>query len=149
MLQLAGCVLRHGASLYTLVAWNARRWPDRLAVAATSADGTREAVSFQELKRRADHLASVLSAYAFQTSAQAPEFAVALLCRNHVSFVALLLACSRLELRTVLLNTSFLPGEIGAVCCSQGIHLLICDDEFEAVLAEVGLAEAGRPETGL
>lgn len=141
VLQLAWCGLRHGASLYTLVAWNAWRWPDRTAV-----DGDGEAVSYQDLWRRADHLASILSAYTSGTLGRPLDFGVALLCRNHVNFVALLLACSRLGLRTVLLNTSFLPEQVRAACHSQGLTLLICDDEFAPGLAEIGLAEVGLAE---
>ncbi|WP_424949861.1 AMP-binding protein [Deinococcus sp.] len=125
--HLVWCLLRHGVSLYAVVAWNARRWPDRPAV-----QDSEGAVSFRQLIDQADRAAARLESCT-------PAASTGLLCRNHAPFVALLLACSRLGLRTVLLNTSFSAEQIRAVCQAQGVSLLLCDDEFRPALEETGL----------
>ncbi|UQN06383.1 AMP-binding protein [Deinococcus sp. QL22] len=122
--QLGAALVQYGPSLYTLAVWAARRQPD--SVALVDDDGP---TTCRALLARADAIAAQL--------AGRPERLqrVGLLCRNHLTFVATLLACGRLGLDAVLLNTTFSPEEVAAVCASQRLELLICDDAFAEALS--------------
>ena len=124
--QLARSVARHGVSLYTVAAWNAQRWPERVAVHDAAGP-----VSFRGLLALADRSAGALARH--------PEAGrgVGLLCRNHVSFVAALLACGRLGLRAAPLNPASPAEDLRAAAHSLG--LLICDDDLAGRLEPLGL----------
>ena len=132
LLRLARCVLRHGPSLYAVMAWNAGRWPERAALHERG-----HVTTFRALRQQADDLADRL--HPFTASSPEGPLRVALLCRNHAAFVALLLACARLGLNAVLLNTSFSPAQLQAVCRAEHVELLLCDDDFGPLLESSGL----------
>ncbi|MFB9994877.1 AMP-binding protein [Deinococcus oregonensis] len=123
--QLGTALAQHGSSLYTLAVWAARRQPG--AVALVDDDGP---TTYRELVARADAIATHLPT---------PSRRVGLLCRNHLTFVATLLACGRLGVDAVLLNTTFSPKEVAAVCASQRLSLLVCDDAFAEGLSLEGV----------
>lgn len=122
---------RHGVSLYSVAAWSAARFPD--APALVEPEGT---TTFRGLVARADLIADALAGRV------APGAAVGLLGRNHATFVATLLACGRLGLRAVLLNTSFSPRQTLEVCGRLRLDLLALDDGFVPGLRDLG---AGVP----
>ena len=110
-------LLRCGCSLFTLVAWNARRFPDAVAVV----DPHRRA-TFRQLERRALQMAQALGLGAHHR--------VSILCRNSLVFVEALLACGRAGADAVLLSTTFAVEQVTHLCESERLDLLICDDEF-------------------
>ncbi|MDB5046633.1 MAG: hypothetical protein JWQ08_2683 [Deinococcus sp.] len=123
--QLSLALAQHGPSLYTLAVWAARRQPD--SVALVDDDGP---TPYRALLAWADAIAAQLPGQVQR---------VGLLCRNHLTFVATLLACGRLGLDAVLLNTTFSPEEVAAVCASQRLDLLVCDDAFAEGLSLNGV----------
>lgn len=137
-LHLLWCAARHGPSLYAVVAWNARRWPERTAVR-----GPGGASSFRALLTQADELAARLTGLLPAHTRTPPK--VALLHRNHVMFVVLLLACSRLGLQCLLLNTTLSARELLDLCRAEGVTVLLgetvllCGDDLAAALEAGGL----------
>ncbi|WP_425144942.1 class I adenylate-forming enzyme family protein [Deinococcus sp.] len=138
-LLLLGCVLRCGASLYSIVVWNARRWPERTAL--QSVDG---ALTFLELRREAERIAGLLvQACPLQPSARRAAPVAGVLCRDPLAFVTVLLACGRLGWTALLLSPSLSPDEVRAACQTQDAALLICDHADTA--AYTGSAAAASP----
>ena len=117
ILRFVWMLLRHGCSLFTLVAWNARRFPDAVAVV----DPHRQA-TFCELQTRAARMAQALGLGAHHR--------VGILGRNTVVFVEALLACGRAGADAVLLSTMFPVEQVTHLCETERLDLLICDDEF-------------------
>jgi acyl-CoA synthetase (AMP-forming)/AMP-acid ligase II len=116
--QLGAALAQAGPpSLYTLAVWAARRQPGALAL--IDDDGP---TTYRQLVARADAIAAHLASPPKRVQR------VGLLCRNHLTFVATLLACGRLGLDVVLLNTTFGPEEVAAVCTSERLELVISDD---------------------
>src|ERR1017187_516089 len=122
ILCLVWMLLRRGCSLFTLVAWNARRFPDAVAVV----DPHRQA-TFCQLERRAVQLGQALGLGAHHR--------VGILCRNSLVFVEALLACGRAGADAVLLSTTFAAEQIAHLCETERLDLLICDDEFRPQVA--------------
>ena len=128
-LGLGWTLLRHGPTLYALVAWNARRTPN--AVALVDASGP---LTYRALLTRADAMAAELSRRIRRGDG------VGLLGSNSADVVATLLACLRIGARTMLLNTSFSAAEIGQVAREQQLRLLVCDGDWPGRLrGELGL----------
>ena len=117
ILRLVWTLLCRGSSLFTLVAWNARRYPDAVAVV----DPHRRA-TFCQLERRAVQMAQALGLRAHHR--------VGILGRNSLVFVEALLACGRAGADAVLLSTMFAAEQVTHLCESERLDLLICDDEF-------------------
>lgn len=116
--QLSAALVQSGPpSLYTLAVWAARRQPEALAL--LDDDGP---TTYRQLVARADAIATHLVGLPERVQR------VGLLCRNHLTFVATLLACGRLGLDVVLLNTTFGPEEVAAVCASERLELVVADD---------------------
>ncbi|RIH88510.1 2-succinylbenzoate--CoA ligase [Calidithermus terrae] len=133
LLQFLACYVRYGGSLYTLAAWNARRFPQRLALAEPG-----RTVTFGELTARADRLACGLQE-AFPAARTC-----AILGRNRVALVEGLLACARLGLDTLLLPTSLTPDQWESLNAKSPLDVLICDGEFLPRLEPV--LRRGSPE---
>lgn len=128
VLELLRCLMRYGASLYTLVAWQARLRPQQTALVA---GGT--AIGYLELQQSSDHLAAALAQRdpAIKT--------VGLLGRNSIAYVEALLACGRLGLEVVLLNTMQSNEQIRDLLKNKPLDLLLCDPEFVPKLAGLGV----------
>ncbi|BDP43948.1 acyl-CoA synthetase (plasmid) [Deinococcus aetherius] len=130
--------VRHGVSLYSVAAWSAARFPD--APALVEPEGT---TTFRGLAQQADLIADALAGRV------RPGGSVGLLGRNHATFVATLLACGRLGLRAVLLNTSFSARQTLEVCGAQALDLLVVDDEFVPGLRALGAGVPLWPTSGV
>ena len=61
---------------------------------------------------------------------------VAIMCRNHRWFVAATLACSKLGVHGIFMNTSFAGPQVAEVMGREDTVALIYDQEFEAVVAD-------------
>lgn len=120
--RLIWCWLRFGNSLYTLLAFSCWRYPERTALIS---DGSPQ--SYKQLRERVDTLAAILAHYKPVT--------VAILARNHTLLVESLLACGRLGVNTLLLNTHFSIADIRRVLAHQEVSLIIYDDEFTPTLS--------------
>jgi acyl-CoA synthetase (AMP-forming)/AMP-acid ligase II len=107
ILRLVWILLRRGRSLFTLVVWNARRFPDAIAVV----DPHRQA-TFCQLEKRAVQMAQALGLGAHHR--------VGILCRNSLVFVEALLACGRAGADVVLLSTMFATEQITHLCELKG-----------------------------
>ncbi|HEY8000545.1 MAG TPA: AMP-binding protein [Solirubrobacterales bacterium] len=93
-------------------------------------------LSFGEVERRTNALASSLA-----EGGVGPGDVVALMCRNHRGFIDAALACSKLGADCVLLNTDFAGPQLAGVIERERPAAVICDQEFEPLLA--GGAGAG------
>jgi acyl-CoA synthetase (AMP-forming)/AMP-acid ligase II len=123
LLQLGLSFGRCGASLFTLAAWNARRFPERVALVV----GERE-VSFGELTSSAQHLARVLA----KSYPEAKSFAF--LGRNRIGYVQALLACGRLGIETLLLNTMWGAEQLREFLEAHPVDVLLYDLEFQPIV---------------
>ncbi|MGW0890439.1 AMP-binding protein [Saccharopolyspora sp. NPDC002578] len=96
------------------------RHPDRPAVI-----DERGALSFLELEQRTTRLAKGLRARGIRDTSR-----VAVLCRNHHGLVETIVACGKLGVDVVLLNTGLRPQQVRTVLAEQQADLLVTDVEF-------------------
>lgn len=129
--QFLWCYVRSGGSLYTIAAWSALRFPNQLALVEPG-----KQVTFAELLSQANQLALMLN----QIFAIKPGQTIGILCRNHIACVETLLACGRLGVDTVLLNTGFTSQQLLALLKAKKLDALICDGEFKSKIE--GLTQA-------
>lgn len=101
------------------------RHPDRPAVI-----DERGALSFLELEQRTTRLAKGLRARGVRDTSR-----VAVLCRNHHGLVETIVACGKLGVDVVLLNTGLRPQQVRTVLAEQQADLLVTDVEFTEDLA--------------
>ncbi|PTA69324.1 class I adenylate-forming enzyme family protein [Deinococcus arcticus] len=113
---LAAAILRHGPTLYALVAGHTRRTPEALAL--TDANGP---VTYADLQAHADGVAARLAAHT------RPGDPAALCSEGGRAFVAGLLGALRSGLR-VLLVPPGPPDEVRARLQGQSIRALLTDD---------------------
>ena len=113
----------------------AARYPNVVAVVDEA--GT---VTYKELARRSLKLGTAL-----RGMGAGPGVTVGIMARNHRGFVEALAGASSTGANVVLLNTGFAAPELRAVVASEGVKLLLHDDEFAAAAgasgAEVVLGE--------
>lgn len=131
--RLLWCWTRFGNSLYTLLVFSCWRYPERTALIS---EGSPQ--SYKQLRERTDTLAAAFARYQPVT--------VAILARNHAVMVESLLACGRLGVNTLLLNTHFAVADVQHVLEHQQVSLLIYDDEFAPLLSAVSLDPARQPK---
>ncbi|HVW16787.1 MAG TPA: AMP-binding protein [Solirubrobacteraceae bacterium] len=110
---------------------SALRRPDAPAV-----HDDRGTLTFAEVHRRTNALARSLAAEGL-----GPGDGVAIMCRNHRGFVEAVVACSKLGVDALYLNTAFAGPQIAEVVRAEGPAAIIADAEFSGLVAE---ASAGR-----
>jgi fatty-acyl-CoA synthase len=110
----------------------AARYPDRWAIRDEAG-----AVTFAELHGRTNALARALA----QRGVREGQ-GVAIMCRNHREFVEASVACSKLGVHAMYLNTSFAGPQVSEVIKREDPVAIVYDQEFEAVVAE---SSEGRP----
>jgi fatty-acyl-CoA synthase len=115
-----------------------------LSVAALR-DGDRPGVvddlgvlTFAELDHRSNALANGLRDIGIHSGD-----GVGILCRNHRGILDAIFASAKAGARAVMLNTDFAGPQAKAACDREGVNLLIYDQEFEQVSADVE-ASLGR-----
>lgn len=91
------------------------------------------ALTFREVHERSNALAHALVADGLSAGDT-----VALMCRNHRGFVIALVACAKLGIHVVLLNTAFSGPQLADVCERERPVALVYDDEFAHVLQRAG-----------
>jgi fatty-acyl-CoA synthase len=117
---------RFGPTLAAGYLGAAARYPD--APALIDERGT---LSFAEVDRRTNALARGLAGQGLSEGD-----AVALMCRNHRGFVEASVACSKLGLHAVFLNTGFAGPQVAEVAEREGVAGIVYDEEFAGVIAE-------------
>lgn len=117
-----------GVSLPGGFAAAAARYPDRVAVVDDEGSTT-----YVELWRRVNAIAKSLEAHGLNSGTQ-----IGLLCRNHRGFVEWLAAAAATGADVVFLNTGFAGPQLADVVASEGIDVVIHDDEFTDIVAECG-----------
>jgi acyl-CoA synthetase (AMP-forming)/AMP-acid ligase II len=125
-------VRRFGLTLASGYMAGAARYPD--APAICDEDGT---ITFAALDAGTNALARGLAG-----AGLAEGTTVALMCRNSRGFIEAALACSKLGVHVVLLNTSFAGPQVAEVLAREGAAGIIHDAEFDHIAAQ-GLP--GRP----
>ena len=119
--------VRWGASPALGSAANALTVPDRTALVDEAG-----ALTWAETHRRSNALARALRDQGIDEGD-----GVAIMCRNHRYFVESTLACSKLGALALYLNTAFSGPQLADVIEREGPGVLIFDQEFAELLAEV------------
>jgi len=117
---------RFGPTLAAGVLGGAARYPDVPAI--IDDEGT---VTFGQLDARTNALARGLAGHGLTAGRS-----VALMCRNHRGFVEVCVACSKLGVHVVLLNTGFAGPQVAEVVQREGAAGLIYDREFRATIQD-------------
>jgi fatty-acyl-CoA synthase len=89
-------------------------------------------LTFSELDARSSALAAALHARGVRAGD-----CVGILCRNHRGFLDAAFATAKLGVRTLYLNTDFGAPQLRDVCEREGVTLLIHDQEYEQLMAEI------------
>lgn len=118
---------RWGTTLPLGYAIGAVRHPDRPAVI-----DERGALSYAEIDQRTTRLAQGLRARGIHSTTR-----VGVLCRNHHGMVEAIIACGKLGIDVVLLNTGMGKHQLGALVAEQRIGLLFVDSEFTGHLTDL------------
>ncbi len=116
---------RFGPTLAAGYLGAAARYPD--APALIDERGT---LTFDAVDRRTNALARGLAGHGL-----AEGDVVALMCRNHRGFVEATVACSKLGLHAVFLNTGFAGPQVAEVAAREQVAGIIYDEEFAEVIA--------------
>ena len=117
--------LRDGSGPAGALAVGAARYPQ--AAALVDDDG---AITYDQLVNQSLTLAGGL-----RRMGAAPGVTVGVLGRNHRTFVEALVAASATGADVVLLNTGFAAPELRRVVASEGVRILLHDDEFADAVA--------------
>lgn len=113
---------RWGITLPLGYAVGAIRTPDRPALI-----DERGALSFADVDQRTTRLAHGLRDRGVRRADR-----VGLLCRNHHGLVETMLACAKIGADVVLLNTGLTEQQLADTLDQQGVHVLVCDEEFDS-----------------
>jgi fatty-acyl-CoA synthase len=89
-------------------------------------------LTFAELERRSNALANAL----LDEGLRAGD-GVGILCRNHRGILDATFASAKAGAKAVFLNTDFAGPQAKEACAREGVKLLIHDQEFDEVAAEV------------
>ena len=122
---------RFGPTLAAGYLGAAARYP-----AAPALVDDRGTLTFAEVDGRTNALARGLAGHGLREGDT-----IGLMCRNHRGFVETAVACSKLGLHAVFLNTGFAGPQVSEVAARENVAALVYDDEFAAVVAE---ARRGR-----
>jgi acyl-CoA synthetase (AMP-forming)/AMP-acid ligase II len=112
---------------------SAVRYPDDVAII-----DERGTLTFAEVHRRTNALA-----HAWSDSGIVEGDNVALLCRNHRGFVEAMVACSKLGVHALFLNTAFAGPQLAEVCERERPSAIVYDEEFADLVPAAG-AEGHR-----
>ncbi|MEA2157135.1 MAG: hypothetical protein QOE11_3275 [Solirubrobacteraceae bacterium] len=88
-------------------------------------------LTFDEVNRRTNALAHALSDEGINEGD-----GVAIMCRNHRGFVEATVACSKLGVHALFLNTAFAGPQLAEVCDREQPVAIVYDEEFSGLLRE-------------
>ncbi|QIS10445.1 AMP-binding protein [Nocardia arthritidis] len=123
--RMARAWRRYGRSPATLVAVSAARYPRRTAVI-----DERGSLTYRQLQQRCEAITAALAG-----RGRTPR-SVAVLCRNHRSFIEGLVVAGQLGADTVLINTEMPAAQLNRILDQYSPDLLIADREYAAALAD-------------
>nr|WP_296766042.1 AMP-binding protein [Rhodococcus sp. (in: high G+C Gram-positive bacteria)] len=123
-------VWRHGASVATLFAIAAARFPDRAAI--IDDDGP---ICYAELYRQ-----SIALAHNLGTGTDGHPNSVAVLCRNHRGFVLGVAAAGQTGAEIISINTELPDAQLAAVLDRHAPDVLLYDDEYTDAVRSSGFA---------
>jgi fatty-acyl-CoA synthase len=109
----------------------------------------RGSLTFEEVHRRTNALAR-----AWGDGGLSPGDGVAILCRNHRGLVEATVACAKLGLDALFLNTAFSAPQLAAVCARERPRAVVYDDELAAAVDDAAgdrmrfVARAGSAAPG-
>jgi acyl-CoA synthetase (AMP-forming)/AMP-acid ligase II len=106
---------------------SAIRYPDDVAII-----DERGSLTFAEVHRRTNALAHAWSDLGIVEGDN-----VALLCRNHRGFVEAMVACSKLGVHALFLNTAFAGPQLTEVCEREQPRAIVYDEEFADLVGDV------------
>ncbi len=109
------------------ISLSAARFPDRDVVI-----DERGTLTYADLDRRSNALAN-----AWRQRGLKPGAGVAVLARNHRGFLDAIFGAAKCGARIVLLNTDFAGPQIREVCAREGIDILVHDEEYADMVADV------------
>jgi len=89
-------------------------------------------ITFDEFDKQIDKLANALLASGIE-----PGSSIGILCRNHRAPLVAAFAASRAGMNGVWLNTAFSARQAREVSEREGVDLLVHDDDFAEVVAEI------------
>ena len=112
----------------------AARDPGRIAVI----DDERGPVTYAELLDRATRVTRALPAE--------PGDRVGVLCRNSAGMLSTLIGVAQLGADPVLINTGLPPAQLARLSTAQNLRLIVHDDDFAGVPAEIALPAARLAE---
>jgi fatty-acyl-CoA synthase len=92
----------------------------------------RGSLTFAQLDARSDALASGLRARGVLEGT-----GIGILCRNHRGFIDITFAGAKVGARVLYLNTDFAGPQLKDVCEREGITLLVHDEEYNELVADV------------
>jgi acyl-CoA synthetase (AMP-forming)/AMP-acid ligase II len=124
---------RWGPTPAAAYAGSAIRYPKRAAIV-----DERGTLTFEEVRRRTNALANGL-----RRAGVSEQDGVAIMCRNHRGFVEATVACSKLGVNSLFLNTAFAGPQITDVLAREDPVAVIYDEEF-AELVRDGAATRKR-----
>ncbi len=107
---------------------SAIRYPDRAAIV-----DERGVLTFAEVDRRTNAIARGLA-----KAGVCEQDEIAIMCRNHRGFIEATVACSKLGVGALYLNTAFAGPQIADVLQREDPVALIYDEEFANLVAEGG-----------
>jgi fatty-acyl-CoA synthase len=116
---------RWGPSSAAAYVGGAIRFPDRMAVV-----DDRGAITFSEINQRTNALANALRDAGIDEHDD-----VAIMCRNHRCFIEATIACAKLGVGALYLNTAFAGPQIADVLSREDPTAVIYDEEFSDLVA--------------
>ena len=119
--------VRHWGPVVSALRHSVRMYPD-----STGLIDDQGSLSFRELDQRSSALARVLYEQGVR-----PDAPIGVLCRDHRWLVETLLACGKLGVDVVLLNTGFAAGQLAEVVRRESVSMLVHDEEFTGILHEL------------
>jgi fatty-acyl-CoA synthase len=125
-LRAVATLHRWGPTPAAAYAGSAIRYPDRVALI-----DERGALTFAQVHRRTNALARELS-----RAGMSGQDGVAIMSRNHRGFIEAAVACSKLGLVALFLNTAFAGPQIADVLALENPVAVIYDEEFAELVRE-------------
>ncbi len=123
--RLCLAIRQHGVNLMLLFALTEKTGDQKIALV----DG-RETINYEELKKRCEHLASLLA----ERYGIVKGHKVAFFCKNHASFVQGIFAASRLGADVYLLNCAMSQRQFDRLVQEHHFDFLIYDEEFRGLI---------------
>lgn len=125
--RVVSTLLRGGTTPATAIKVAAIKHPDRTFLVDEAGS-----LTFSEVNERSTRLARGLARLGLGEGDS-----IGIMCRNHRGFIETMLAAGKLGSTALFLNTMFSGPQLAEVVEREGPKILVCDEEFEDLLAGV------------